>query len=361
MEVDEEKSNVIYGYYSKVHNRIMYVGQTKHLKDRNQSHLFYEPYRLTQNHSNYPLSLGIKKYGVDNYVLKVLEKNIKAEDLNEREKYWIAYYNTYINGYNQTAGGQETPFSIYSDDMIQKIIHLLKDTEMSMTDIKELTGVSLTHIWNINTGNRRKQDDLCYPLRNSSFKGTKGLLLSPEEVEEIIDVIQNTNLNITEISNMFNVSSYIVKGINNGTTEAYRKPGYTYPIRNFNNYLTNEVARNIISYIKDNPSMALTEIAKHFNVAPSKVNCINSGKSHKQPDETYPIRKYTRISMEEDVIKQIQQDLIDNTLDYNAISQKYNIDNSIVSRINTGRLFKNKSLNYPLRINNKIDNIRKHL
>ncbi len=361
MKTDEEKSNVIYGYYSKVHNRIMYVGQTKHLKNRNKEHLFYEPYRPTQNHSSYPLSLGIKKYGVDNYILKVLENNIKAENLNEREKYWIAYYDTYRNGYNQTEGGQETPFSIYSDDIIQKIIHLLKDTDMSMTEIKELTGVSLTHIWNINTGNRRKQDNLCYPLRDSSFKGTKGLLLSSEEVEEIIDAIQNTDLNMKEIANMFNVSVYIVKSINNGTTDAYRKPNYTYPIKNFNNCLTNEVACNIISYIKDNPSMTLTEIAKYFKIAPSKVIAINSGKSHKQSDEIYPIRKPTRVVIEEDIVEQIQQDLMDNVLGYNDISQKYNIDNSIVSRINTGRLFKNKNLNYPLRINNKIDNIRKNL
>ena len=40
------------------------------------------------------------------------------------------------------------------------------------------TGVSLTHIYNINTGKRRRQENIVYPIRPSNVKGTKGLKFS---------------------------------------------------------------------------------------------------------------------------------------------------------------------------------------
>ena len=49
---------------------------------------------------NYPLSRGIRKYGIDEYELLILEDNIPQEELNAREKYWIRYYDTCFNGYN---------------------------------------------------------------------------------------------------------------------------------------------------------------------------------------------------------------------------------------------------------------------
>ena len=48
-------------------------------------------------------------YGFDNFIITQLEE-CDNNILNEREKYWIAYYNTYIGnnnswGYNMTPGG----------------------------------------------------------------------------------------------------------------------------------------------------------------------------------------------------------------------------------------------------------------
>ena len=76
-------------------------------------------------------SRAIKKYGIDNWNTiwkhEILEADIQTKELaNEREKYWIAYYHTYINdnepkGYNLTIGGEGSIGYKHSDETKDKI------------------------------------------------------------------------------------------------------------------------------------------------------------------------------------------------------------------------------------------------
>ena len=50
----------------------------------------------------------MRKYGIENFTFSVIEE-CSQEQLNEREIYWIEYYDTYKNGYNSTLGGYNTP------------------------------------------------------------------------------------------------------------------------------------------------------------------------------------------------------------------------------------------------------------
>jgi hypothetical protein len=47
----------------------------------------------------------LNKVGLENTKWEIIEE-IPNDQLNEREKYWIEYYNTKENGYNCTYGGQ---------------------------------------------------------------------------------------------------------------------------------------------------------------------------------------------------------------------------------------------------------------
>lgn len=47
---------------------------------------------------------AIHKYGKDKFHISLIEE-VSVEKLNEREKYWITYYDSYNNGYNLTLGG----------------------------------------------------------------------------------------------------------------------------------------------------------------------------------------------------------------------------------------------------------------
>lgn len=53
-----------------------------------------------------PLHQAMSEKKLDDFSLKVIEK-VPLEQLDERERYWIAELDTYKNGYNATLGGQE--------------------------------------------------------------------------------------------------------------------------------------------------------------------------------------------------------------------------------------------------------------
>lgn len=55
---------------------------------------------------------AILKYGWDNFTHEILEENLTLEEANEREVYWIDFYNSLSpNGYNLTTGGKNTKLS----------------------------------------------------------------------------------------------------------------------------------------------------------------------------------------------------------------------------------------------------------
>ena len=54
---------------------------------------------------NNQIHSAMRELGRENFYLEILEE-CKQEELNEREIFWIAYYNSFKNGYNGTSGGQ---------------------------------------------------------------------------------------------------------------------------------------------------------------------------------------------------------------------------------------------------------------
>ena len=74
-----------------------YVGQSVNIEKRFSEH--------KKAKDNYAIHRAIQKYGEDNFTYEIIEE-CKRENLSEREKYWINYYNTYYNGYNETKGGE---------------------------------------------------------------------------------------------------------------------------------------------------------------------------------------------------------------------------------------------------------------
>ena len=123
-------------YIYKITNKIngkCYIGQTTDYNRRFREHksLGYD-----SKEKDKALYLAFKKYGIENFDFEVIED--KTVNYNEREKYWIAYYNAYTNGYNMTEGGdtpplhirEKSPFATHSEEQVAEIKHLLKDTNI---------------------------------------------------------------------------------------------------------------------------------------------------------------------------------------------------------------------------------------
>ena len=95
----------IYLVSNNVNDKV-YVGQTRRpLKKRWYDHVF----NSTHEERVSLIDRAIKKYGKENFKISVIEE-VKSEKLNERERYWISYYNSNKIGYNITIGGEGTVF-----------------------------------------------------------------------------------------------------------------------------------------------------------------------------------------------------------------------------------------------------------
>lgn len=94
-----------------------YVGQTKKtLQIRMHGHK-----SSVNKGSNTYLHRAMRKYGIENFRVCILENDISQENINEAEKRWVSYYNTYNNGYNMTAGGDGKFDFKMSDETRKKI------------------------------------------------------------------------------------------------------------------------------------------------------------------------------------------------------------------------------------------------
>lgn len=85
---------------TKKENGKAYIGQSNNIERRFQQHCYKgEKARI-------PLDIAIKKYGKDAFTFEILEE-CSLQQLNERESYWIKYYDTIKNGYNCSEGGDQ--------------------------------------------------------------------------------------------------------------------------------------------------------------------------------------------------------------------------------------------------------------
>lgn len=231
------KEYCIYCYKRKTTNEVVYVGQTKNIKHRHNQHIYQDPFNMNLKEYNYPLSRGVRKYGTDYYILEILEDDLSFDQANEREKYWISFYDTYWNGYNQTKGGQvHGRREQIHDNIIEEIHRLLKDTSLSFEEIHQKTGVSLAHISNINTGSRRKYPNIDYPIRKSDAVGSKGIIFNKEEVLKIHMLLKDTKMSMNKIAQEFDCHKKTISNINKGLKQCYKLKDWEYPIRNTKQY-----------------------------------------------------------------------------------------------------------------------------
>lgn len=94
----------IYKITCKSTNKI-YIGKSEStVEDRWKGHC-RAAFLPSHNDYNFPFHRAIRKYGIDDFIIEIIDSCDNSEELKEKEKYWINYYNSYYEGYNATLGG----------------------------------------------------------------------------------------------------------------------------------------------------------------------------------------------------------------------------------------------------------------
>ena len=148
-----------------------YIGQSINIYKRWQSEK-EAAFNSQSEAYNYPLSCAFRKYGIENFSFNILEE-CQREELNEKEIYWIARYDSYNNGYNQTPGGDTVLHMCkLTPQKALEIIEILsndKDGIISHQPLAKDYGVSADTIQAINAGRQWYNDDYNYPLHISKY------------------------------------------------------------------------------------------------------------------------------------------------------------------------------------------------
>lgn len=155
---DEEK---YYGFIYITTNNIngkKYIGQKKYLSQKWKTYLG----------SGIALNKAIDKYGKDNFTREIIENCITREELNEREKYWIKFYDaTHSKDFYNIAKGGDGGW--VNDEKPQEVIiemyrkrtenhHQKHGEEVSMSKLKEVDVIEII--------NRLKNNDFDSDIAN---------------------------------------------------------------------------------------------------------------------------------------------------------------------------------------------------
>lgn len=153
----------IYKITNKINNKI-YIGQSVRIEIRFQEHCYPS--------ANKVIDKAIKKYGKENFSFDVIEE-CSVADLNEREQYWMNYYNSWSPyGYNITEDTETTHTTyIYKNkEEILSIINDLLNSQLTMQQIANKYNINISNISRINKGETHRQENLLYPLREKNKK-----------------------------------------------------------------------------------------------------------------------------------------------------------------------------------------------
>lgn len=164
----------IYKITNTITNKV-YIGQSVNIKRRWREEKT-AAFSTKDSEYNSVLSKAIRKYGLNNFKFEVIEE-CEKEKLNERERYWIQYYNSYLKGYNCNLGGSSSlQCAKINDKKLKGIISSLKEKKLSEQQIAKKFKVSIGTMSSINQGSSWRIPDQNYPIRRRINDGKRCLM-----------------------------------------------------------------------------------------------------------------------------------------------------------------------------------------
>lgn len=293
----------IYKYTNKITGK-HYIGQTNNLQKRYNGHKS-EAFNPKASGYNLPFHCAIRKYGMENFsydILEEIEDGESQEFIDDREIYFISFYHSLVseNGYNLTTGGDGCPkppltyeeklerSKLFTGEEIKDIQQrLLNDEEYD--DIEKIYSPKLkrSFLVNINTGVNFYNPNFTYPLKKNAKSR-----FSQKEIRAIKDKIK-AGIKYADIQKEYNIKSAgFLSMVNTG--KYFYSDEDTYPLcdkesrKKANEGWVKEIIKDILE-----TNLPLNQIAKKWGKGYSTVRSINTGRSHKQDNLDYPLRKNT--------------------------------------------------------------------
>lgn len=155
----------IYKITNTINNK-SYIGQSVDINKRWNNHRS-SCFNRKDHSYEYPLYRAIRKYGINNFTFEILEECL-VKELDKKEIYWINYFDSFENGYNQDIGGNGH-FNKLNNVYLTSITKDLLDNVLSLNQIAEKYNVSYEMVTGINTG-RYWTRDIEYPIRKSKMR-----------------------------------------------------------------------------------------------------------------------------------------------------------------------------------------------
>lgn len=223
------KMKAIYKITDTTNNKI-YIGQSNDPQHRWSSHKSRA--RNNEGVGTSAIYDAIRTHGEENFIFEIIGW---FNDYNEKEKYYIKFYNSIVpNGYNLTEGGEEPPHR-YGEEH-----------------------------------------------HNATY--------SQEIIDNIIDDLLSHKYTQKEIENKYNVNQQLITSINRGVT--HRRAGLQYPIIKTSKYHCDDETLQKIIYLLKNSTCTCAEIGQYFGFDTSSIKAINAGRNHHLDNVQYPIRAF---------------------------------------------------------------------
>lgn len=281
-------------------NNKSYIGKAVDIKRRMVEH---------NNDLRQPvLYAAIQKYFNGNIQeFFILEENVPREKLNERERYYIALYqsNNKELGYNLTEGGDGAALGLdnvaskFTQEDLNNIISLLQTTDVPMYQIAESYKCSRATIERLNSGETYYNQNLTYPIRKNKYVPKGGCQngnssLTEEQLANLINDLKDMSLSNKDITLKYNICQTTLTNINNG--RAYYNSDIDYPIRKRNEsrariFTLEELLLVKEMLMQDKKQVTMTDIGNKINCDRKVISDINKGVRQPQEGWSYPIRK----------------------------------------------------------------------
>lgn len=216
----------IYKYTNKQNNKV-YIGRSTDITKRRWAHLNQpSPYSYFDQE--------LHKLGEEAFTFEVIEE-CEPQELQEREKYWIKYYESYSSkekGYNLTRGGEEykseeNPWAKLTEKEVLEIIEKLKNTKLSIQEIARQYKVHYNTISDINRCNtwiwlHNYKKNIRIESQGSVRRGELGTnKITEEKAKYIIALLEKDPRSLAQISRDENISLNILYDINRCRTWKY--------------------------------------------------------------------------------------------------------------------------------------------